>query len=61
MEVSGQPHASARFPPGKEVAGTIEWEAQLTTEPVWTFKTTDEPLVHAEIRTRDRPARSLNL
>jgi len=51
-----------RFTPrGKKPPVPIEWEAELATEPVWTFKTTDKLLVHAETRTRHRPARSLTL
>jgi hypothetical protein len=34
MEVSGQLHALAALPPGKEPSVTIVWEAGLPSEPV---------------------------
>jgi hypothetical protein len=36
MEVSGQLHASAALPPGKEPLMTIEQEAAWAPEPLWT-------------------------
>jgi len=34
--VSGQLHAPAALPPGKEPSSPIEWEVGWTSEPVWT-------------------------
>jgi len=61
MEVSGQPQPLPVYPLGMKPPVPIEWEAQLATGLFWMFKITDKPLVYAEIRTRDRSARSLTL
>jgi hypothetical protein len=36
MEASGQLHAPAALPPGKELLVPIGWEAVWASEPVWT-------------------------
>jgi hypothetical protein len=47
MEVSGQLHASAASPPGKELAVPIRYEAVWALEPVWTMKSTEKILAPA--------------
>jgi hypothetical protein len=37
MEVSGQLHAPAALPPGKEPLVTIGYDAGWALEPVWTW------------------------
>jgi hypothetical protein len=57
MSVSGQRHASAALPPGKDPVPIVE-EAGWAPEPVWTGA---ENLAHTGIRSTDRPARSESL
>jgi hypothetical protein len=35
MDVSGQLHAPAALPPGKETLESIGWEARWVPEPFW--------------------------
>jgi len=58
MEVSGQLHAPAALPPGKEPSVPIGYEAGWTPEPFWTRWWKEKFPVPTETRTPDHAAPS---
>jgi hypothetical protein len=61
MEVSGQLHAPATLPPGKESLVPIGWEAGWATEPVRTLVKRKISSPYRDSNPPDHPARSLAL
>jgi hypothetical protein len=59
LEVSGQLHAPAALPPGKEPPVPIGLETGWAPEPVWTtWRENSWPYWDSELRHLDRPART---
>jgi hypothetical protein len=48
MEVSGQIHAPATLPPGKEALVLIGMEVERASEPVWTGIERKIPILHRD-------------
>jgi len=61
MEVSGQLHAPAGLPPGREPLVLIVKEAGWAPEPVWTWWWGEKFLVPTRAQSPDHPTRSFRL
>jgi hypothetical protein len=51
MDASGQLHASANLPSGKEPPVPIRYEIDWAPEPFWTLRTKEKPLIPAGYQT----------
>jgi hypothetical protein len=49
LEVSGQLHAPAALPPGKEPPVPFEYEVGWTAEPVWTIWRSENSYPHRDL------------